>query len=258
MHEPLDWLDAPPPLSPGAVHLWRAHLDRLAPAPTDWLDDAERARLDRLQDPAPRRRFLAARGLLRRSLAAYLGSAPVALRFVIEPGGKPRLAHPEGALHFNLSHTGERVLLAVARCAVGVDIERERPVPNCVAIARRLWPAPLAEQLTGLAEPARSQRFVQLWTRFEAAQKAGGRGIFGKPGQRTISANIRGKPGQRTISANIRQNCSLTRIYRGEGTESILSFRVDPEHLGALAWDQPQPPRTLICIDGDAALRTAP
>ena len=79
------------------------------------------------------------RGVLRALLAGYMDADPCALRFVLGAHGKPRLrsepsetwkdggSWPGKDLHFNLSHSGELMLLAVTDGReVGVDVERAR------------------------------------------------------------------------------------------------------------------------------------
>ena len=62
-----------------------------------------------------------ARAALRILLGKYLKTAPADLRFEYESSGRPVLA--SGDLRFNVSHSGKRVAIAVARTEVGVDIE---------------------------------------------------------------------------------------------------------------------------------------
>jgi len=72
------------------------------------LSPDERDRGGRLRRSDDRRRFVAARGLLRHVLAAYADAAPERLRFTYGPMGQPRLAGPHAGedLSFNLSLLG--------------------------------------------------------------------------------------------------------------------------------------------------------
>jgi 4'-phosphopantetheinyl transferase len=196
--------EVPPPLAAGVVHVWRFALAHLLPGGTDVLDDVERRRLSALVGATARARFIASRQRLRAILGRYLGIPAAQVRFRTQPGGKPAIEQPATPLEFNLSHTGDLALLAVARQPVGIDVERDRAVPRCLDIARRvLTPAQVAA-LETLAEPARSREFLRLWTRFEAAQKAHGAGVFG----------------ERT----------------GAGRTGLHAFAATPNHQAALAW----------------------
>jgi hypothetical protein len=102
------------------VHVWRAYLDRTSAAvqslqhilSTDEWIRAGRFRLER-----DRRRFTAARGLLRVVLAGYLSIEPSQLRFRYGRYGKPSLAPAgdEEALSFSMSHSCGLALYAVTR-----------------------------------------------------------------------------------------------------------------------------------------------
>jgi len=106
-------------------------------------------------------------------LRAILESlTPAPLKFALHEKGKPYLAS-EPEIRFNLSHSREMALVAVAReIEVGVDIERVRPLPEYAAIAQRFFPPDTA--------PPKSVRdFFRHWTRFEALLKAHGAGLYG-------------------------------------------------------------------------------
>jgi len=153
-------------LTPGEVHVWRVRLNggsRLPPTP------AEAERAARLATPVLRRRYLNAHAALRAILGG-ISSAP--LEFALHEKGKPYLASaPE--IRFNLSHSREMALVAVARdVEVGVDIERVRPLPEYAAIAQRFFPP-------DTAPPKGVRDFFRHWTRFEALLKAHGAGLYG-------------------------------------------------------------------------------
>lgn len=84
--------------------------------------------------------------------------------------GKPY--SPSCLLHFNLSHSGEYVLLAVSSCNVGADIEQHGRMTE--KVARRVFtPAELK-----WLEQEPEERFTVLWTLKEAVTKALGRGLY--------------------------------------------------------------------------------
>ena len=160
------------------VHVWSADLDRI---PEGLLreplsaDEQERGR--RFHFERDRRRFVATRGLLRRLLGRYLGLDPCRLRFGYGPRGKPFLAG-EDELRFNVSHSGGLALLAFARGReVGVDVERERPVPEAEDIARRYFSPREEAELRRLREGEWTAAFFRCWTRKEAFIKATGDGL---------------------------------------------------------------------------------
>lgn len=122
-----------------------------------------------------------ARTILRALLARYLRAEPEAIEFAIGPHGKPDLvtsrAHAS-PLQFNMSHTRDLALYAVAReLSVGVDVERPRPGLDTVRLARRFITAPEADRIAGLAAPDRDAAFLGAWVRHEATVKCLGTGI---------------------------------------------------------------------------------
>lgn len=120
-----------------------------------------------------------ARGTLREILGAYLGLAAAAVALV--DNDKPQLA--AGELEFNTSHSGTRVVVAVARVPVGIDIERIEPIPEDefgALVEFVLAPAEVAELMT-LPEEERVGAYFRVWTRKEAYVKATGEGISRRP-----------------------------------------------------------------------------
>ena len=146
----------------------------------DSLSRDERARAERFVFEVHRRRFTAARGLLREVLGRELRIEPPAVRFDYGPRGKPALARDlESGLRFNVSHAQERALLAVARgLELGVDIEAVREGIDHTAIAKRFFSRVECDALLALTEPARADAFFTIWTRKEAYVKLLGGGLL--------------------------------------------------------------------------------
>lgn len=166
-------------LPAGVIHLWTVRLDAPARAAgaAGVLSREELWRSYRFRHTRDRERYIAAHAALRNILAAYVGASPEALRFRRGEWGKPYLDLPH-APSFNLAHTGELALLAVARDGeVGVDVERVSPVPDCLDLARAYLSVRECEHLTALPDTERSLAFLRCWTRREAVVKATGLGL---------------------------------------------------------------------------------
>jgi 4'-phosphopantetheinyl transferase len=166
-------------LSAGEVHLWRADLavegHGLAQL-ASYLDQDERARAARFHFHRDRRRFMAGRGLLRQILASYLDSAPNRVQFGYTGNGKPYLlAHSE--LCFNVSHSAETLVVAVAHRQVGVDVEVLPLDAADAGVADLVFCASERAALEGTDATDYSRIFARLWTRKEAYIKADGRGM---------------------------------------------------------------------------------
>jgi 4'-phosphopantetheinyl transferase len=167
-------------LPAGEVHVWRGKLDldaRELELLADGLNRDELARAQRFRFERDRLRFVAGRGLLRQILASYLNVAPNAVRFGYTENGKPYLqSHP--ALHFNLSHAAEVLVVAVARDRqLGVDVE---VLPLDVAddgVEKLVFCSAEKAALERVDATERPRLFTRLWTRKEAYIKADGRGM---------------------------------------------------------------------------------
>ena len=130
-------------------------------------------------DGATAARRLAKDHALRQILARYLSCDPHVIVFGRSARGRPFIEYPQTPLDFNLSDSGDTVVIAVTRRGrVGVDIEYHRHIRDPMAIARRLLPVSWTEELARIPAPDRSVAFFLLWTRFEACQKAKGQGVF--------------------------------------------------------------------------------
>ena len=172
-----------PRREPDAIDVWQLDLsipERQILSDQTLLDDAERDRAGRFRSPDDRRRFIARRAALRRTLAEYTGQDPVRLRFTVNAFGKPSLAGEadcEG-LRFNTSHSGDLAVVVVAHGRdVGVDVERYRAIAGTDGIARDHFAPAEREALSVSAPAGRSRVFFDLWTRKEAFVKAIGTGL---------------------------------------------------------------------------------
>ncbi len=163
-------------LDEGALHVWRVALDG-EPDGASLLSSEERGRAGRLRFDADRLAFSASRAALRTILGRYLDREPAAIRFAVTAAGKPSVVDGDG-VSFSLSRSAPVALVAVARGrAVGVDVERLRPMPDLDSLARRILSPSEAASLGGRPEPDRLRAFFDLWTRKEAVVKATGGGI---------------------------------------------------------------------------------
>lgn len=181
-----------PVIDDAEVQLWWASCAAAArdlSAQVVLLDLDERQRADRIRVDAARHRFVAARALARHALGHFLESSPKEIRFSYGARGKPLLAHPlpDRPLHFNLAHSGDTAVVAVAREELGVDVEALRPVPNADRLARRYCSADEQRWLADRPQVERGPAFLRLWTCKEAYLKAVGIGV-GMP-LREVSAD---------------------------------------------------------------------
>ena len=169
---------AVPEVHPG-VRIWLIDLD--APGAEDGvalLSSDETARAARFVFDRHRRRFVAGRAALRRILGAETGHAPETLTFAYNPAGKPLLDGAAPAVYFNLSHSDQWALVAVTHLgAVGVDIEKARPLPDVLRLAETAFSTAEREELRNVPVPCQQDAFFAGWTRKEAYIKARGNNL---------------------------------------------------------------------------------
>lgn len=166
------------------VDLWWV---RVPPAPglmeeaSGLLTDLEVERATRFRDLPSRDRFLAGRLALRRLLGRYLGKDPRRISLALGPAGKPRLGDAEShGVTFNLSHSGEWVLLAFGwGGSVGVDVESVSGFRDLEEVAARIFTVGELAELRALSSHRRVEAFFRGWTRKEALLKALGTGLAG-------------------------------------------------------------------------------
>jgi 4'-phosphopantetheinyl transferase len=139
------------------------------------LTDEEIRRASKFVKPSDAEGFTLGRGLLRRILANCLSTDPAGLKLNRNAQGKPFLEG--GELEFNVSHSRDRLLIAVtAGRAVGVDIEFRRGGLNMESIARR-WFTPEEQAFFQTMENP-EEGFFEIWAKKEAYVKALGMGIY--------------------------------------------------------------------------------
>lgn len=146
----------------------------ISPAHWSYLSREEKEKAERFLFPKDQARYVFCRGMLRQILSSYIGCAPGAIFFSYNEWGKPRLAHP---LKFNLSHTHDLAVFAFSSVEIGIDVEKVKPLPDLLAIAKAFFSEEEYLHLENLDEAERTRVFYALWTKKEALLKALGLGL---------------------------------------------------------------------------------
>jgi 4'-phosphopantetheinyl transferase len=171
-------------ITPSQVHVWQADLDRptsAIEALAQLLAADEQQRAARFRFEPDRRKFIVARGLLRSILARYLDIPPDQIQFSYGERGKPELvnAYAKGQLRFNVSHSQEQALYAIALDRpVGIDLEYMRPI-DAAALSQRFFSPTEAAIIAPLSGAEQHRCFFKGWTQKEAYLKATGDGLGG-------------------------------------------------------------------------------
>jgi len=168
------------------IHLWQLELAdfelfSLQSECLAWLTEPELKRFQRYQFDRHRKQLLLGRVLMRVALSNYDRSvAPASWNFTHNDYGKPAISEEQNSasVYFNLSHSAEKVVLAVSRFKdIGVDVEYAKKSRRIAAIAQRYFSDKEAAQLLILPEDQQQSRFYDLWTLKEAYIKACGMGL---------------------------------------------------------------------------------
>ncbi len=202
---------------------------RVAARALEFLDGEERGRLARLRAARASRDYLAAHALARTTLAEIVGCSPARVRIHTSPGGRPELVSPQVAprLRFSISHADGIALCAVAAGrAIGVDIESDRNIgPDALGVAEAVCSPREMQALRALPPPERADFLLLVWSVKEAVAKAAGVGFHLSLSHITVRAGDDGDPAL-DFDADVPDDAHFWRV---------ASFRVSPDHLGAVA-----------------------
>jgi 4'-phosphopantetheinyl transferase len=188
------WQDAIPPLQAGCCQLWWGRTSAAGPHLLELLDEEEHRRHARFLRAEDRALFLVAHALTRIVAARHVAVAPRAIRYAprAAANGKPRFAGEAAELEFSISHSGQRVVVAVsAAAALGVDVERVRSASAEQSLVESVLCGPEQRELAALPPATQPWAFCRYWTRKEAVLKATGDGLAVSPTQIMVTPPTR-------------------------------------------------------------------
>ncbi|MBK8983267.1 MAG: 4'-phosphopantetheinyl transferase superfamily protein [Ignavibacteria bacterium] len=120
--------------------------------------------------------YTISRSFLRNILSQYINLNPAEIKFSYTETGKPFIENSK--IHFNLSHSGDRCIIAVSLTAgTGVDIEKVRDSEDLIIIAERYFSETEIIYLKNFQEKEVTNNFFRIWTLKEAFIKAIGEGL---------------------------------------------------------------------------------
>ncbi|MGB5714370.1 MAG: 4'-phosphopantetheinyl transferase superfamily protein, partial [Waterburya sp.] len=244
------WQDPsqPPILDNDQVHVWRANLDlpdadivRLAA----FLSPDELTRANKFRFPHLKRRFTAARGILRQLLGNYLSIKPNDLTFEYSDRGKPRLSSSkqDSLPNFNLSHSQEYALYGFTyHDPIGVDLEYIREMPDALKIAQRFFSAREYQLIKDAASKEQPALFFKLWTAKEAYLKAVGTGLAGSLDSVDIEFNLARSPRLQAIQGDkaAAADWSLYPCLPATDYVGAIAIKIDksPKQISFWHWHQ--------------------
>jgi 4'-phosphopantetheinyl transferase len=216
----------PQALAEDDLHIWYIHLDRCLSQVSDYrtiLSGAERSRALRFYFQRDRERYLIAHGALRYLLGLYADRNPRDVSISRLANGKPVLT--DVPLEFNLAHSNDMAVIAIARRKVGVDIECLRTLPDAVDLAQRFFPEAEALYICQLPEKSRDIEFLRCWTRKEAYLKGCGVGLTVP--LRSVSTGLNRSHNRALLTCNSEGN--------PPSCWKFAEFHLHPSYLGSVA-----------------------
>jgi 4'-phosphopantetheinyl transferase len=126
--------------------------------------------------------------------------------------GKPFVKGREG-IHFNISHSAERIVCAVSSQPVGVDIEKVTSI-DTLAVARVFFSKDEADYISSVPPHRRQDLFFDLWTMKESYIKLEGSGLALPLASFIIKYN----------ETPVRVQCPIT----GQNLAFIKQYNIDP------------------------------
>lgn len=213
----------------GMIDVWSCSLEgseAVRQRCESWLSEEERARASRFVRAEDQRRFSLAHGGLRVILARYIGVKPAELRFQVGSAGKPTLLEPRNGphgLHFNLSHSHGRMLIAVAKGReIGADLEQVCDHREPLKLAERFYAPAESRWIKSRPASDHALHFYRLWVAKEAVLKAQGTGIASLQHCEILASSSASRASVRSIG-EMQQGWSIQWLNCGPGWQGAVS-----------------------------------
>jgi len=185
------------------------------------LQESELEKSKRYHQEKDRQRYVTSRAFLRTILSGYLNQPAKDIQFTIGLNKKPFLENQGNInVHYNISHSGEWILIAIGKNEIGIDVEKiDRSV-----LHEEIFPISFSDlELHAIkSSDVPAEKFYLCWTRKEALTKATAKGIDDD------LKNIPCLDGAHSISKTI--SGSIV-------SWSVDTFMVDDIHIGSVAHD---------------------
>ena len=203
------------------IDIWRINTLKQDSSAFDFdelLNPEEKARSLKFHFEKDRHSYVISHKALRILLGKYLDCSPSALRFNLEANGKPFLADNPN-INFNMSHSREWTLIAIAGSAIGTDVEYVKQNFNYKPLLSEIFNT---SEISYITENESLNRFFKLWTRKEALVKITGKGLHD---------NLQLLP---SIDGSFSVSHSLV---PAESNLLLSSFKVGADYFGTVACD---------------------
>lgn len=207
------------------VHVWITDLNHYSETQllyySSLLKKAEREKANRLHFERDRRRYIVAKVTLRNLLGRYLNAAPESVKLKLDACRKPYLINNPQGIQFNLSHSGDKVVLAfrfnAQAATIGIDVEQVNRRYDYTSVIKDFF-SPQEQQ--HIRKDPSLELFFKYWTRKEALIKALG-------GDLSIE--------MRNLNVSNSTNICKSEHYEPGQIFYLQTFKVDHNYMVSLA-----------------------
>lgn len=165
---------------PGEVHVWVHTTDAGDPfeaLANGMLSKDETDRSLKYHFERDRKVYLSGHVLIRKVLSHYTGLSPADIDLTPVVNAKPKITNAPFPIHFNISHCGSKILVAVGFDSdVGVDVEEINDDFDMEGFAENNYHANEIKVMTGLNGQRQVEYFYTVWTCKESWLKLTGEG----------------------------------------------------------------------------------
>jgi len=200
------------------VDIWKISVGDCNFMPKNILSKDELLKASRFLHPKDHDSFICRRTALRLLLSRYTNISPPEIEFIAGKNKKPELRSESNKLRFNVSHSGELILIAISDTEIGVDVERIETGFNYTDILKHSFSEHEISRIQQAADTR--EQFFRLWTRKEALTKASSKGL---------DDELRDIPcldGWHSINEG---------LIGLKGNLQVKSFNIDHEYMGSIA-----------------------
>lgn len=186
----------------------------------------EKERANRFLYSNDRNRFILTRGILRLLLSQYQGISAEEITFEKGKNGKPfYISSQYKPLCFNVSHSKDKIIIALGTSEVGVDLEKVEPDFLFQDVSTQYFSPVEQMALQRVAKPL--VLFYELWTRKEALLKATSVGLIDQLAQ---------------VSCLLGENFVDPTLISTDKNWLVQSFFTDDSYVASIASDPKMTP----------------
>jgi len=213
------------------VHIYRIDISEHTgslPQLKKFLSGDEIKKADRFKFTKDSQSYIISRSFLRNILSENTNIKPAEIKFSYTETGKPFIEYSK--IHFNLSHSGDRCIIAVSMTAeTGVDIEKVRDSEDLIKVAGRYFSETEIIYLKKFQGKEVTDNFFRIWTLKEAFIKAIGEGLSFPLKDFSVTDRTGNIPvlSFNNASAHSEKNWSLQILENESGYVSSLAINSD-------------------------------